>query len=130
MTRKKPVGTTPAAEIAGKISPADDWLASLGGKERLQFANELARILSIVLEDRGIVGTVKPWAVSYATAGAMLDVCYRTIRNMANRGELERVKVGESPRILTSSIAAYLDSQHEAREALVMPTPAMAKEAA
>lgn len=77
----------------------------------LRHIKDLAAAIVTELERRGFVTTQPQLALTYESTGKAVEASGRTIRNLADKGLLQRVVVGESPRILVSSIHAYLDAQ-------------------
>jgi len=90
----------------------------------------LAHTLAAVFEDRGLIGRVDPDVLTYETAAKRLECCPETVRNLANRKELERVWIGTgskgAPRITLASLRAYI--AHKTEKAATPENPAPSKE--
>lgn len=87
----------------------------------------LAHTLAAVFEDRGIIGRVEPEVLTYETAAKRLECCPETVRNLANRKELERAWIGTgakgAPRITLASLRAYIVRKTEQADAPENSTP-------
>lgn len=81
----------------------------------------LAHLIASVLEERGIIGRIEPEVLTYETAAKHLECCPETVRNLANRKELERAWIGTgkkgAPRITLASLRAYIARKTEQADA-------------
>jgi len=78
---------------------------------------EIAELMAKTLTNAGLVGPIEPELASYETTSRMLECCPESVRNLANRGELERVWIGTgakgAPRITLKSVRAYITKKTE-----------------
>lgn len=52
-------------------------------------------------------------AVSYKFAGKLLGITDRMVFKLCQRGQLKAISIGRARRVLRSSIAEFLESQHK-----------------